>query len=203
MAEPIKCTLCENHCPLNALSCLKGQRFYEVTEQPFCTQCENHCVLSQLQCERGRSFYGAVDVTQPTHVQSGSLIMRFEMCWHQFRRVRGGLDGQIRVLRFLYNHGAATQREIQDALGIKSPAMSEHISKLEAHGYITRSSSEKDRRAKVIRFTPEGERMFGELLAEENKKDLFSSLTAEEQDTLKRLLKKLSADWRNREDAEV
>ena len=59
--------------------------------------------------------------------QTGSLIMRFELCWHQFRRIRGGLDGQIRVMRFLHNHGASTQIEIQEALGIKSPAMSEHI----------------------------------------------------------------------------
>jgi len=134
--------------------------------------------------------------------QTGSLIMRFELCWHQFRRVRGGLDGQIRVLRFLHNHGPSTQLEIQEALGIKSPAMSEHITKLEKLGYITRTPSEKDRRARIIRFTPEGEKMFNDLLAEETDKDLFSSLTSEEQETLRQLLTKLSADWRERESAE-
>lgn len=134
--------------------------------------------------------------------QTGSLIMRFELCWHQFRRIRGGLDGQIRVMRFLHNHGASTQIEIQEALGIKSPAMSEHITKLEKQGYITRTPSEKDRRARIIRFTPAGEKMFGELLAEETDKDLFSSLTSEEQETLRQLLTKLSADWRDRESAE-
>ncbi len=134
--------------------------------------------------------------------QTGSLIMRFELCWHQFRRVRGGLDGQIRVLRFLHNHGPSTQLEIQEALGIKSPAMSEHITKLEGQGYITRTPSEKDRRARIIRFTPEGEKMFNDLLAEETDKDLFSSLTPEEQEILRQLLTKLSADWRERESAE-
>ena len=205
MAESRFCTLCDNRCPLDALACLKGQRFYEVQEKPYCTLCENHCLLSDLQCGRGRQFYeaaGKPEADPAPAPQSGSLVMRFEMCWHQFRRVRGGLDGQIRVLRFLHNHGAATQREIQEALGLKSAAISEHISRLEARGYITRQSSERDRRARVIRFTPEGERMFGELLREEEKKDLFSSLTAEEQAELKRLLKKLSADWRNRESAD-
>lgn len=201
MAETPRCTLCENSCPLDGLTCLKGQRFYEVHTQPYCTQCDNHCFLSDMQCERGRQFYGAVKAAVP-HPQSGSLAMRFEMCWHQFRRVRGGLDGQIRVMRFLSNHGAATQREMQEALGIKSAAISEHISKLESLGYISRVSSEKDRRAKVIRFTSEGEKVFAQILAEENKKDLFASLTAEEQQILKELLKKLSADWRNRESAE-
>ena len=204
MNEPLCCTLCENRCSLHDLACLKGQRFYEVNPQPYCTQCENHCFLSNLQCQRGKTFYGAVepDVVPPTHEQSGNLIMRFEMCWHQFRRVRGGLDGQMRILRYLHNHGAATQREIQDALGVKSAAMSEHISKLEDKGFIRRTSSGKDKRAKVVRFTPEGEKMFTELLAAETNKNLFASLTFEEQETLTAILKKLSADWRNRESAE-
>ena len=201
MTETRSCTLCDNHCPLDTLACLKGQRFYEVHTQPYCTQCDNHCFLSDLQCERGRQFYGAVKAIAE-QAQSGSLAMRFEMCWHQFRRVRGGLDGQIRVMRFLSNHGASTQHEIQEALGIKSAAISEHISKLESLGYISRASSEKDRRAKVIQFTEEGKRTFDEILAEENRKDLFVSLTAEEQQMLKELLKKLSADWRSRESAE-
>ena len=204
MNEPLRCTLCENRCLLHDLACLKGQRFYEVNPQPYCTLCDNHCFLSNLQCRRGRSFYGAVDADAApvSHEQSGNLIMRFEMCWHQFRRVRGGLDGQMRILRFLHNHGAATQRDIQEALGVKSAAMSEHISKLEAKGFIQRTSSGKDKRAKVIRFTPEGEKMFNDLLAAETNKNLFASLTFEEQETLTALLKKLSADWRNRESAE-
>ncbi len=204
MNESPCCTLCENRCPMNDLACLKGQRFYEMNPRPYCTQCDNHCFLSDLQCQRGRDFYGAVDtaVTPASHEQSGNLIMRFEMCWHQFRRVRGGLDGQMRVLRFLHNHGAATQRDIQEALGVKSAAMSEHITKLEAKGFIQRTSSGKDKRAKVVRFTPEGEKMFNELLAAETEKDLFASLSFEEQETLTALLKKLSADWRNRESVE-
>lgn len=204
MRDPKTCALCENHCPLTALSCLKGQRFYEVNTQPYCTQCDNHCFLSDLQCQRGTEFYGSVNTGSDlsSHVQSGNLAMRFEMCWHLFRRIRGGLDGQMRVLRYLYNHGAAIQTEIQEALGIKSAAMSEHITKLEAKGYITRTSSRKDKRAKVIEFTPEGAEMFAELIAGEEKKALFSALSPEEQETLKTLLKKLSADWRGRESAE-
>ena len=204
MRHPKTCTLCENHCLLTDLSCLKGQRFYEVNAQPYCTQCENHCFLSDLQCQRGAEFYGSVNTGAdfPSHVQSGNLAMRFEMCWHQFRRIRGGLDGQMRVLRYLYNHGAAIQTEIQEALGIKSAAMSEHITKLEAKGYITRTGSRRDKRAKVIEFTPEGAEMFAELIAGEEKKALFAALSSEEQETLKTLLKKLSADWRGRESAE-
>jgi len=141
------------------------------------------------------------EIHTPTET-TGSLIMRFELCWHQFRRVRGGLDGQIRVMRFLHNHGPSTQIEIQEALGIKSPAMSEHITKLEKQGYITRTPSEMDRRARIIRFTPEGEKAFDALLEAETKKDLFSSLTPEEQETLRQLLTKLSADWRLRDSAE-
>lgn len=177
MAENHFCNLCENGCPLDALACLKGQRFYEVHTKPYCTQCENHCFLSNLQCARGKQFYeqpctAVYPAAQSTaqHPQDGSLAMRFEMCWHQFHRVRGGLDGQIRVMRFLSNHGASSQREIQKALGIKSAAISEHISKLESLGYISRASSEKDRRAKVIRFTPKGEAVFAHILDEEQKR---------------------------------
>ena len=175
-----------------------------MNDEPYCTLCENHCLLSQLQCARGRQFYGTAELEQenPNTAHSNNLVMRFEMCWHQFRRIRGGLDGQVRVLRFLYNHGSATQREIQEALGIKSAAISEHISKLEGQRYIIRTNSEKDRRAKVIRFTPEGEKAFSEMVAAEIRKDLFAALTEDEKISLMRLLKKLSSDWRNRETVE-
>lgn len=204
MSDTLCCTLCENSCPLTELACPKGQRFYELNAQPYCTRCGNHCLLSDMRCQRGRDFYGIVeaDSVSAADEQSSNLIIRFEMCWHQFRRVRGGLDGQMRILRFLNNHGPATQREIQDALGIKSAAMSEHISKLEAKGFISRTSSGKDKRAKVIRFTPAGEKMFSALLAAETEKDLFSALSPGEQKTLTSLLKKLSTDWRDRESAE-
>lgn len=203
MNENPCCTLCGNRCPLTALACPKGQRFYELNEQPYCTLCDNHCLLSELRCHRGAEFYGggkAGDAPQPPF--PGGLTMRYELCWHQFRRVRGAQDGQVRVLRFLSNHGTATQRELQEILGIKSAAMSEHLTSLETKGYITRASSERDKRTKIISLTAAGKARFAQVLAEEEKKDLFGSLTPGEQDTLKKLLIKLSADWRNRRSAE-
>lgn len=202
MAQGLTCTLCGNHCPLNALGCLKGQRFYEKAEEPYCPLCENHCLLTALQCSNGAAFFGKGLVPVPVHppAQPDNLIMLFEVCAHQFSRVRGGLSGQMRVLRFLHNHGDITQREMQEALCIKSAAMSELISRLEDKGLIVRTQSIQDKRKKVLGLTAEGERVFSRQARFEEHLDLFSPLTLQERRLLESILLRLNHDWRNRED---
>lgn len=202
MAQGLICTLCENHCPLHELGCLKGRRFYEQAEEPYCPLCENHCLLTALQCSNGAAFFGRGFIPVPIHppTQPDNLIMLFEVCAHQFSRVRGGLSGQMRVLRFLHNHGDITQREMQDALCIKSAAMSELISRLEDKGLIIRTQSSRDKRKKMLTLTQEGERVFSQQARFEEQLDLFSPLTPQERRLLESILLRLNHDWRGRED---
>ena len=63
-------------------------------------------------------------------------MMRFEIAVHQFGKVRGGQSSHMRVIRFLHNHGAVSQGELQLVLGIKAATMSELISRLEEQQII-------------------------------------------------------------------
>jgi DNA-binding MarR family transcriptional regulator len=203
MEQKLVCTLCDNHCPLSALGCRKGQRFYETNTEPYCTLCDNHCYLSELQCEKGTNFYGTSYtkrlpiLNEPRYAQD--FYMLFEMMIYQFQRMRGGQTSQIRVLRFLHNHGSANLKVLQEALAIKSAAMSELVTKLEECGLVVRTQSESDKRVKEIRLTDLGENTILQQIEREREMDLFSSLNESERDSLENALRKLNADWRQRE----
>jgi DNA-binding MarR family transcriptional regulator len=203
MEQKLVCTLCDNRCPLNALGCRKGQRFYEINTDPYCTLCENHCLLSDLQCEKGTEFYGAPSgkrlpiLSQPKEAQD--FYMLFEMVSYQFQRVRGGQTSQIRVMRFLHNHGSANLKALQEALAIKSAAMSELVAKLEERELVVRTQSATDKRVKEIRLTEAGERTILQQMERERQMDLFSCLSEEERSALETALRKLNFEWRKRE----
>ena len=203
MEQKLVCTLCDNHCPLDALGCLKGQRFYERNIEPYCTLCENHCLLSELQCEKGVEFYGESNKRRKpisNHPKDPmDPYMLFEMISYQFQRVRGGQSSQLRVLRFLHNHESANLKTLQMALSIKSAAMSEIVTKLEERGLITRTQSESDKRVKDLRLTDKGERVIVNQIEQEKKMNLFSCLSDEELSTLETTLRKINKDWRERE----
>ena len=128
-----------------------------------------------------------------------TLNSLYEMTSYQFQRVRGGLSSQMRVLRFLHNHGTITQGELQHALGIKPATMSELITRMADDGLIERAPSIRDKRAKVLKLTASGQEAFAQQAAHESRLDLFGVLTEEEEGLLEQLLWKLSDDWRTRE----
>ena len=127
------------------------------------------------------------------------MMMRFEIAAHQFGKVRGGQSSHMRVIRFLHNHGAVSQGELQLVLGIKAATMSELISRLEEQQMVTRTLSKMDRRVRVLHLTERGEEAFAQQTAMEEKLNLFSSLTDDEKAQMENLLGKLIGDWRKRE----
>ena len=205
MEQELTCVLCDNHCRLSQLGCLKGQRFYEQGAAPYCAQCDNHCLLEDLRCQRGRDFYLKTGVEMleergtALYQEPPGLMMRFEIASHQFGKVRGGQSSHMRVIRFLHNHGAVSQGEMQRVLGIKAATMSELISRLEEQQMVTRTLSKMDRRVRVLHLTERGEEAFAQQTAIEEKLNLFSSLTDDEKEQLEILLGKLIGDWRKRE----
>ena len=205
MEQELTCVLCDNHCRLSQLGCLKGQRFYEQGAAPYCAQCDNHCLLEDLRCQRGRDFYLKTGVEMleergtALYQEPPGLMMRFEIASHQFGKVRGGQSSHMRVIRFLHNHGAVSQGEMQLVLGIKAATMSELISRLEEQQMVTRTLSKMDRRVRVLHLTERGEEAFAQQTAIEEKLNLFSSLTDDEKEQLEILLGKLIGDWRKRE----
>ncbi|MCQ4936666.1 MarR family winged helix-turn-helix transcriptional regulator [Anaerotignum propionicum] len=77
---------------------------------------------------------------------------------HQKNRIaqKESFQGQGRILSLLLNHPGIRQKELSDWLDIRTQSVGEIIMKLETNGYITRTPSEKDRRAMCLYLTEEG-----------------------------------------------
>lgn len=88
--------------------------------------------------------------------------------------------GQGRVLSLLKMQPEISQKDLSYILGITPQSLGELLAKLEKNGYITRETSESDRRAMIIKLTPEGRH------AAEQTRDLemFSCLGEDEKDIL-------------------
>jgi len=98
--------------------------------------------------------------------------------------------GQGRILASLKEHNGANLRDLAYILDLAPSSMSEMLSKLERKGYVTRKIDENDKRAQVIELTDQGKDVRQEGTFEEC--DLFSCLTAPEQQTLAEYLDRLT-----------
>ena len=113
--------------------------------------------------------------------------------------------GQGRILRILCQQEQMSQKELQEILHIQPGSMSEIAAKLESKGLIARGRDEADKRKILLSITDEGRTWVNQRNAaaiRQQRAELFSSLSQEEQDTLQTLLGKLSADWKQRLESE-
>lgn len=76
-------------------------------------------------------------------------------------------------------------------LGCDASNVTGHVDKLVGQGFLQRSESPHDRRAKIITLTLKGEQARGNALHAFSKIGLFDGLTSEEIDTLSHILSKL------------
>ena len=97
------------------------------------------------------------------------------------------------ALEALLHKGLLTISEIQGKVLLASGSMTAAVDRLEKKGFIKRGSSSTDRRAKVLRLTPEGRRVveaaFSRHAAE--LESVAGVLSADEKRELYALLKKL------------
>lgn len=77
-------------------------------------------------------------------------------CVRHMRALPDGGAGQPRLLGILLDKGDMTQKELQDAAGVRSATISETLAKLEAAGMVTRKISENDRRTVIVSLTEKG-----------------------------------------------
>jgi len=101
--------------------------------------------------------------------------------------------GQPRVLRLLRHHSSMTQKDLLTHMDIRPATLTRMLQRMEKNKLITRSPSKKDQRVMEITITQEGikaqedaERV---LFAMES--ELSALLTAEEKETLHRIMHKL------------
>lgn len=125
----------------------------------------------------------------------------FEQAGRLLYHCLGKRRGQGRILRVLCEQGQMSQRKLQEALHIQPSSMSEIATKLEGRGLITRDRDGADKRKILLSVTEEGRAWVARRdddAIRQQRAELFSSLSQEEQKTLRTLLEKLSADWTRR-----
>jgi DNA-binding MarR family transcriptional regulator len=97
------------------------------------------------------------------------------------------------VLATLRRSGQLRVTDLTTAMMIGSSGTTKRLDRLEKAGLVERSPDPNDRRGTLIQLTAEGRRVIDEVTPEhlDNERNLISSLSAQEQETLIRLLRKL------------
>lgn len=119
---------------------------------------------------------------------------------HYLHLHAGGRSGQQHILVKLHKSGARmTQRDLQEASGISSAALSEVLAKLECAGYLQRTRSEEDRRQLDIALTDAGVARAKELIEERKafEEQCLSCLSPDERQQLAGLLDRLVEHWKS------
>ncbi len=76
---------------------------------------------------------------------------------------------EVRILFELNDLGSCTANDIIQKLKMDPSYMSRILSRFLKTGLIVKKPSPKDSRAKVLRLTPEGQRLIGDLIARSNR----------------------------------
>jgi DNA-binding MarR family transcriptional regulator len=106
------------------------------------------------------------------------------------------LPSQARALRVVTGREAVRLSDLAEALRIAPRSATEVVDALEDRGLVSRTPDPTDRRAVLIRASPEGLRIVGELDAARaaDSRALFARLSAEDRAVLGRILAELGSD---------
>lgn len=100
------------------------------------------------------------------------------------------------ILSYLYYHGTdfTIQKDIENFFHISNPTVTGLLNRLEAKGFITRESSEKDKRVKAIKITTKAKAVQEKIkrIIKMNERVLVKGFTEEEQKTLYQLLERVN-----------
>ncbi len=127
----------------------------------------------------------------------GDLLMRFARTqrrrWHETLAPWDLAPHQARALRVVCMHDGVRLSELADVLRIAPRSATEVADGLQERGLVERSADPADRRAVLLRPTPEGRRVQREVDAARaaDSEELFARLSAEDRATLGRILRTL------------
>lgn len=101
---------------------------------------------------------------------------------------------EFSVLESLYLKGKQTIQQIGNTILISSGSMTYVIDKLEQKGLLNRNNCPNDRRAIHVTLTTDGMDLMNKILPKHQKfiDSMFGSLNSEEEETVVKLLKKVS-----------
>lgn len=111
---------------------------------------------------------------------------------------------QHHFLMYIAKNGACTQNSIAEAMEVSAATVAVSLKKLEKGGYIEKRISQSDGRSNLIALTRKGEAVVeqsGEMF-ECVDKEMFTSITEEEQYMLHNLLERVVNNLKTMEDRE-
>lgn len=102
---------------------------------------------------------------------------------------------QYAVLAYLYVHPDIDQNSLAARLGVDRASTSQLVDQLEERGWVERRVNHEDRRARLLRLSRSGTALRERLhpIGRAAEKDILSTLTASERDTLIALLTRVVA----------
>lgn len=102
------------------------------------------------------------------HKSAGKEIGIISRCAHKYfqQRLHHYSIGhaQIRTLHYIIRHNGISQKSLAEHLKLDKSSVTSQIERLEANGYITRSSNTKDSREKQLYITAKTEKIKTELV---------------------------------------
>lgn len=119
--------------------------------------------------------------------------------FQDFRVATSAFDitpGQFGILVLIANNDGLSQSDLGNALGIDRSTMVAVIDRLERRNLVVRAPSPADRRSYALRLSSTGAAFLANIVptVQDHEKTIGRGLTAEEKETLIRLLGKLAAD---------
>ena len=118
-----------------------------------------------------------------TFLEMHHLMHEYHMAW--YLKNFGGIDpkhGQGRILKALSHLDAVTQKELGFIMEMRPQSLGELLQKLEAHGYISRRRSPRDKRSLIVELTEKGEQFLHSRPVYES---LFDDMSEDERENLR------------------
>jgi DNA-binding MarR family transcriptional regulator len=109
----------------------------------------------------------------------------------------GCSPAQNHVLMVVGMSGGIGIKQLAEALGVTSGAVTQHVDALEKVGLLARKMNANDRREVVVEVTTKGQVAFQELRHTKARlfRELFGALSGEELQTLVKLVEKVSLEY--------
>ncbi|MBQ1522952.1 MAG: MarR family transcriptional regulator [Erysipelotrichaceae bacterium] len=101
---------------------------------------------------------------------------------------------QSQVLHLLEkNGGSMSQKQLQTQMNVSHPTMVGLVQRLESNRFVTTETDSQDRRNKIVIITEEATNFKNEMIRSREKlhKEMFSSFSENEKDTLKEMLNRI------------
>ena len=163
--------------------------------------CSDPCEGPNLRCDNEKAIEGEKSMNEnETSLQEqlmriGRLLRRYIGKRSYFRNPEANpYQGQGRVLRLLQMKPEISQKELSYLLDMRPQSLGELLMKLERSGYITRTTSEDDKRVMNICLTEEGRDAADHVEEQAGSTELFDFLSEEDRSVLSDILDRIASE---------